>query len=37
MLAGPRWPGFPTSAIFGFASMLVKILTEHGQTQARAA
>ncbi len=23
--------GFPTNAIFGFASMLVKILTEHGQ------
>ncbi len=22
--------GFPTNAIFGFASMLVKILTEHG-------
>jgi DNA polymerase-1 len=23
--------GFPTNAIFGFASMLVKLLTEHGQ------
>jgi 5''-3'' exonuclease (including N-terminal domain of PolI) len=23
--------GFPTNAIFGFASMLVKMLTEHGQ------
>jgi DNA polymerase I len=23
--------GFPTNAIFGFASMLVKILAEHGQ------
>ena len=23
--------GFPTNAIFGFASMLVKILDEHGQ------
>ncbi|PTL56224.1 DNA polymerase I [Paraconexibacter algicola] len=23
--------GFPTNAIFGFASMLVKIMTEHGQ------
>ena len=22
--------GFPTNAIFGFASMLVKLLTEHG-------
>ncbi|MDP9345403.1 MAG: hypothetical protein M3P44_06735, partial [Actinomycetota bacterium] len=23
--------GMPTNAIFGFASMLVKLLTEHGQ------